>query len=72
MNKYVYSFTNNQVNGQQLLHIRSYELEQLGMLSIGHQEIVLEGVESLRNFVSIFFFCIGGNSQLLLRNKLDN
>lgn len=54
MNKYVYSFTNNQVNGQQLLHIRSYELEQLGMLSIGHQEIVLEGVESLRNFVSVY------------------
>lgn len=51
MNKYVFSFTNNQVNGQQLLHIRSYELEQLGMTSIGHQEIVLEAVESLRNFV---------------------
>lgn len=53
MYNYVYSFANNQVGGRQLLNIRPYELEQLGMLSIGHQEIVLEAVENLRNFVSL-------------------
>lgn len=47
---YVKSFTNNEVKGQQLLNIRPYELEQLGMQTIGHQEIVLEAVEHLRNF----------------------
>lgn len=52
MYNYVYSFINNGVGGHQLLNIRPYELEQLGMNSIGHQEIVLEAVENLRNFVS--------------------
>ncbi|XP_073811375.1 connector enhancer of ksr [Musca autumnalis] len=50
MYNYVYSFINNGVGGHQLLNIRPYELEQLGMHSIGHQEIVLEAVENLRNF----------------------
>lgn len=53
MYHYVQSFTNNEVGGEQLLNIRPYELEQLGMYSIGHQEIVLEAVGYLRNFVSI-------------------
>lgn len=52
MYNYVFSFVNNGVGGHQLLNIRPYELEQLGMDSIGHQEIVLEAVENLRNFVS--------------------
>ncbi|XP_055636097.1 uncharacterized protein LOC129775403 [Toxorhynchites rutilus septentrionalis] len=50
MYHYVQSFTNNEVGGKQLLNIRPYELEQLGMCSIGHQEIVLEAVEYLKNF----------------------
>lgn len=50
MYNYINSFTNNEVRGQQLLNIRPYELEQLSMHSIGHQEIVLEAVEHLRNF----------------------
>ncbi|XP_004537412.1 uncharacterized protein LOC101449739 isoform X1 [Ceratitis capitata] len=50
MEHYISSFTNNEVGGRQLLNIRPYELEQLGMYSIGHQEIVLEAVENLRNF----------------------
>lgn len=50
MYTYIKSFTNNEVRGQQLLNIRPYELEQLSMHSIGHQEIVLEAVEHLRNF----------------------
>ncbi|XP_075169510.1 connector enhancer of ksr [Haematobia irritans] len=50
MYNYVFSFINNGVGGHQLLNIRPYELEQLGMHSIGHQEIVLEAIENLRNF----------------------
>lgn len=50
MYHYISSFTNNEVRGQELLHIRPYELEHLGMYSIGHQEIVLEAIEQLRNF----------------------
>lgn len=59
MYKYVNSFINNEVRGHQLLNIRPYELEQLGMSSIGHQEIVLEAVENLRNFVSYILQRIG-------------
>lgn len=50
MYKYVVSFTNNEIKGHQLLNIRPYELEELGMRAIGHQEIVLGAVEHLRNF----------------------
>lgn len=49
---YVKAFTNNQIEGKKLLNIRPYELEELGIKSIGHQEIILEAVEHLRNFVS--------------------
>lgn len=55
MYHYVNSFTNNEVGGQELLNIRPYILEQLGMYSISHQEIVLEAVKLLRNFVSDTF-----------------
>lgn len=44
------AFTNNDIGGQELLNIRPYELEELGINAIGHQEIVLEAVEQLRNF----------------------
>ncbi|KAK9307975.1 hypothetical protein QLX08_001882 [Tetragonisca angustula] len=47
---YVHSFTNHGVNGQQLLSLRPEDLEHLGVLKLGHQEIVLEAVEYLRNF----------------------
>ncbi|KAF7994610.1 hypothetical protein HCN44_004082 [Aphidius gifuensis] len=47
---YVHSFTNNKVNGQQLLSLRPEDLEQLGVIKFGHQEILLEAVEYLRNF----------------------
>lgn len=50
MHKYIHSFANNEIKGQTLLNIRPYELEELGITSIGHQEIVLEAVEQLRNF----------------------
>ncbi|KAI4490984.1 hypothetical protein M0802_010560 [Mischocyttarus mexicanus] len=47
---YVHSFMNHYVNGQQLLSLRSEDLEHLGVLKLGHQEIILEAVEYLRNF----------------------
>ena len=48
---YIQSFANNQVCGRQLLNIRPYELEQLGIYIISHQEIILEAVDHLKNFV---------------------
>ncbi|XP_043488156.1 uncharacterized protein LOC122515061 [Polistes fuscatus] len=47
---YVHSFMNHYVNGQQLLSLRPEDLEHLGVLKLGHQEIILEAVEYLRNF----------------------
>ncbi|KAF7383643.1 hypothetical protein HZH66_012993 [Vespula vulgaris] len=47
---YVHSFMNHFVNGQQLLSLRPEDLEHLGVLKLGHQEIILEAVEYLRNF----------------------
>lgn len=49
---YAKSFLNNGVNGYQLLNLRSDDLEHLGVVNLGHQEIILEAVEHLRNFVS--------------------
>lgn len=48
----MYEFSKHEIGGRSLLSIRPYELEDLGMQKIGHQEIVLEAVESLRHFVS--------------------
>ncbi|KAH8370115.1 hypothetical protein KR093_002207 [Drosophila rubida] len=45
-----YEFSKHEIGGRALLNIRPYELENLGMEAIGHQEIVLEAVENLRNF----------------------
>lgn len=53
---YIHSFANNEINGQQLLHICPDELTHLGVSKIGHQELILEGVELLSNFVS--FCCL--------------
>lgn len=53
---YIHSFLNNQVNGQQLLNLGPDDLEHLGVLKMGHQELILEAVELLRNFVSDIYF----------------
>lgn len=50
---YLDSFSNNHIGGDKLLNVRPYILEELGVSVIGHQEIILEAVEHLRNFVSI-------------------
>ncbi|KAL6256051.1 hypothetical protein P5V15_013287 [Pogonomyrmex californicus] len=46
---YVHSFLNHAINGQQLLSLQPNDLEQLGVLKLGHQEIILEAVEYLRS-----------------------
>lgn len=54
MYRYMESFSNNHVDGEKLLQMRSSSLEEeLGIYCIGHQEIILEAVEHLRNFVSL-------------------
>lgn len=50
--QYNTSFLNNGVTGHQLLNLRADDLEHLGVKTLGHQEIILEAVEHLRNFVS--------------------
>lgn len=47
---YIHSFLNHDINGQQLLNLQSDDLERLGVIKIGHQEIILEAVEYLRSF----------------------
>lgn len=46
---YVNFFINNGVNGCKLLLLTSDDLEALNVRKIGHQEIILEGVDLLRN-----------------------
>jgi len=50
--QYLHWFSNNEINGKQLLNLTPDDLEHLGVSKIGHQEIILEGVERLRCFVS--------------------
>ncbi|XP_011702468.1 PREDICTED: connector enhancer of kinase suppressor of ras 3-like [Wasmannia auropunctata] len=47
---YIHSFLNHDINGQHLLIIQSPDLERLGVMKIGHQEIILGALEYLRNF----------------------
>ncbi|XP_036145787.1 uncharacterized protein LOC105839284 isoform X2 [Monomorium pharaonis] len=47
---YIHSFLNHDVNGQQLLNLQSQDLEELGVIKLGHQEIILEAVECLKGF----------------------
>lgn len=56
---YAKSFLNNGVSGHQLLNLRSDDLEHLGVITLGHQEIILEAVEHLRNFVSGLVCLVG-------------
>lgn len=50
---YIKAFSNNQIDGEKLLHLRPYELEEIGIKSVGHQEIILEAVEQLKNVVRV-------------------
>ena len=68
-NFYIKAFANNQIDGVSLLNLRPYELEELGIISVGHQEIILEAVEHLKNFVR-FSFSVLFLSQSTGNNKM--
>lgn len=46
---YVQFFVNNQINGCRLLLLTAQDLVNLNITKVGHQEIILEAVELLRN-----------------------
>lgn len=46
---YIHYFVNNQVDGKRLLQLTPDELPSLHVTKIGHQEIILQGIELLRN-----------------------
>lgn len=46
---YSESFRNNNINGQRLLHLTVSDLIKLNVEKLGHQEIILEGLEKLKN-----------------------
>lgn len=50
---YIKAFANNQIDGRRLLNLRPYELDELGIFKVGHQENILEAVELLKDFVSV-------------------
>ena len=49
---YSHYFINNNVTGRGLLNITVDDLYKLHVEKLGHQEIILEGLEHLRNLVS--------------------
>jgi len=49
---YIKYFIDTDVNGQKLLDMQPNDLDKIGVQKIGHQELILEAVDLLRNFVS--------------------
>lgn len=49
--QYIRLFVDKNINGEQLLDLQSDDLEDLGVTKIGHQEIILEAIDLLKNFV---------------------
>ncbi|XP_026085081.1 connector enhancer of kinase suppressor of ras 3-like isoform X3 [Carassius auratus] len=47
LKQYVHNFEREKINGEQLLKISHQDLEELGIVRIGHQELVLEAVDLL-------------------------
>ncbi|XP_072363826.1 connector enhancer of kinase suppressor of ras 3 isoform X2 [Scyliorhinus torazame] len=44
---YVHNFEREKINGEQLLQITHQDLEELGVIRIGHQELIVEAVDLL-------------------------
>ena len=51
---YAHFFINNNVTGQALLNLTVDDLYKLHVEKLGHQEIVLEALEALKNLVRPF------------------
>lgn len=49
---YIKYFMDIDINGQKLLDMQPNDLDKIGVRKIGHQELILEAVDLLRNFVS--------------------
>ncbi|XP_060861305.1 uncharacterized protein LOC132938470 [Metopolophium dirhodum] len=47
---YIKYFIETDVNGQKLLDMQPNDLDKIGVQKIGHQELILEAVDLLRNF----------------------
>ncbi|XP_060838603.1 uncharacterized protein LOC132920327 [Rhopalosiphum padi] len=47
---YIKYFIDTDVNGQKLLDMQPNDLDKIGVQKIGHQELILEAVDLLRNF----------------------
>lgn len=54
---YVSSFQQQQVDGDQLLKMSHQELLSLGVLRVGHQELILEALDLLCALVSQWWWC---------------
>jgi len=52
---YIKYFIDTDVNGQKLLDMQPNDLDKIGVRKIGHQELILETVDLLRNFVSGYY-----------------
>lgn len=52
---YIKYFIDTDVNGQKLLDMQPNDLDKINVRKIGHQELILEAVCLLRNFVSYFY-----------------
>ncbi|XP_065201837.1 CNK3/IPCEF1 fusion protein isoform X2 [Planococcus citri] len=48
--QYIRLFVEKNINGQQLLDLQPNDLEEIGVYKIGHQEIILEAIDLLKNF----------------------
>ena len=50
---YMHYFLNEGIDGRKLLLMTHADLEKLNVVKLGHQELILEAIDLLRNFVSI-------------------
>lgn len=50
---YVQFFLNNEIGGSHLLNLTADDLEDLHIFKIGHQLLILEAVELLKQLVSL-------------------
>ena len=55
---YVHYFLNANIDGRKLLLLTHSDLERLNILKLGHQELILEAVDLLRNLVCMSISCI--------------
>lgn len=48
---YMHYFLNGGVDGKKLMLMTHADLEKLNVVKFGHQELILEAIDLLRNFV---------------------